>query len=430
MSWMQRIIFSLSFLLWTSAFAANDHATFVPSEHVTIGNNIKLYFNASDQGRMDYTFQLPNGLIVSYGDLIALGDFYEIVDQPIAYGKTDAERKSRFLTAFNSVAQSTSAASEANQILAVIHDEKKIIEDALQNGEKVESVYKRMSNENNRKYNCITGGGCSSSAWWVQPGRYLSLAGSNYDHFGQNAWLAYKAGHDLAIEQAVIGYQTHDVKRLALAYAMNAFASHFLSDRFSSGHIRTPREELAAHVTPGDIGSVLSGFMHNEENVNGLHAHNLRGDRWIAYGDSSYFNPKNHMHRNLINETLQTSADQIYSAYRFGLIEENSDEIIHRLLPIADEIGNASRQDISPLFYWDSHSQKLMRRLDTANLYDRHWTSEWWGWSTLALLTEQKGLPTMAQAQIILAGHGEEAMQNGLITDKNMINYIKANSRK
>ena len=427
MAWFWRIFFFLYATTFTSPlFAASEHQTFLPSEHVMLGDQIKLYFSSNHTGQTDYFFHLPNGLTVTYGEIISLGDFYEIVDQPIVYGKSDTERKARFLAAFDSLARTPASVSEANQILAIIRNEKKMIETALKNGEKPEDVYKKIGSDQNRQYNCITGGGCSPSTWWTKPGRYLNLAANNYDHFGENAWLAFKIGHDAALEQAMLAYQTHDLKKLEMAYAMNAFASHFLSDRFSAGHIRTPREELATHVTPSEIGSALSGYMHNEENSNSIHVHNLRGDRWIAYGDGYYFNERNSTHRIMINEALQTSVDRIFYAYQFGVEQKTTD--ISTIIPIPDEINNESRLDISPLFYWDNATEQLMRREDTANLYDRHWTASWWGWSTLALLSQQKGIPVLAQAQIALSGHGKEAMRYGLITDKHIAAYIQSHS--
>lgn len=227
----QSLLFFFLLSCASSAFA-KDQETFAPSEHVTLGDNVQIRLSANDSGQVGHIFHLPNGLDVSYGDLVAMGDFYEIVDKPIAFGKNEAERRSRFLTAFHSFAQSPSAVSEAKQILAVIHNEKKAVEDAVSRGENPEDVYQKMGKDNNRQYNCITGGGCSPSTWWTQPGRYLNLASSNYDHFGDYAWIAYQTGHQLALEQAILARQTQDPAKLELAYAMNAFATHFLSDRF------------------------------------------------------------------------------------------------------------------------------------------------------------------------------------------------------
>jgi len=250
------------------------------------------------------------------------------------------------------------------------------------------------------------------------------LIQEDYDHFGENAWLAYKAGHDVAMLAASAAHEARDIKQLTRAYAMNAFASHFLSDRFASGHMRTPRIELAASVTPSVVGSLLSGYMHKEENHYGLHVHNSRKDHWMAYGDRTYFLDINAENRAFLQEALQQSADEVFSAYQDGVIAKDD---VASLLPYPDEEGVASNLDIATMFYWDAHSMQLFRRSHLANVNDQHWTIDWWGWSTLLILSKQHPLPTLAQAQLILNGYGKEAVAEGLITDKSMLLVVKQN---
>ena len=97
------------------------------------------------------------------------------------------------------------------------------------------------------------------------------------DHFGDYAWAAYKAGHSeaLRIAKEGIDIEKHgdltDLRdyygkvlpdknlfkdksgkavtlsredNLRLAYFYDAFALHYLSDQFASGHTRCPRMEL------------------------------------------------------------------------------------------------------------------------------------------------------------------------------------------
>ncbi len=420
----------LSLCVFTFLFQVPTHAlnlaqpNFFSGEHVLLGNHVKIYYSFNDPGQKAALLHLANGLDLTYGEILSLGDFYEIINASISQAKTNAERRERFLAAFRSFAQESSAVSEVPQIMDVIHDEIQMLQDGMNKGEKPEDIYKKIGHENDRKFNCITGGGCSSLTWFLFPGRYLLLANQDFDHFGDNALISYRIGHELAIEEAIQAHQTGDKKKLETAYAMNAFACHFLSDRFASGHIRTPRQELTDHVTPGTIGSLLAGFMHNEENASSLHVHNLRGDHWIAYGDKSYFNPKNDRHRKLIDETLQASADQVFLAYLFGL-PPIFDPVI-ALIPQADEMGSMSYYDPSPLFYWDKTSNKLMRRSDMSNPYARHWTDDWWGWSTLIELQRVSGgLLDQAQAQLALSELGQQALQDGLITNKEIADYIK-----
>jgi hypothetical protein len=430
MTSLWRTLISLSVVVIASqssiSFASNSSSGFTSAEHTILGDSIKLYFAPQDPGQKGMPLQMPNGLKVTYGDIVSVGDFYEIPGQPVSLGKSDSDRKARFLAAFNSFALNASVINEATQILAVIHNEKTTIDEAIKKGQKAEDVYKEIASDLDRQFNCITGGGCATKTWWLTPGRYLTLANEDYDHFGANAWLTYQTGHEMALQQAADAHQTSDLKKLEIAYAMNAFACHFLSDRFSSGHIRTPRTELPANTTPSLTGTLLSEYMHDEESEYGLHVHNVRGDYWTAYGDRYYHNPKNTEHVRLTLETLQASADQIFYAYRTGDTSVAND--LHDLIPQADEIANTGKLDIAPLFYWDEASHKLMRRENMSNPYDRHWTDSWWGWSTLAELKRERGITLKSQAALALSDHSEQALQQGLIENENILAYTKEKS--
>lgn len=364
--------------------------TFESSEHIALGDDIKLYFKRDDPGELNYHLHLPNGLVLTYGDILALGDLYAVPNQPIALGKNAAERKKRFLLGFNSFASNQTAVDEAKKLMQVLHHEKEIIETVIKEGGDPVPVYIKMANETNRQLNCITGGGCSRK-WWLKPGRYMKISISNVDHFGSYAWIAYNVGHKIALEQAVIAKQTKDLKRLEIAYAMNAYASHFLSDSFASGHIRPPRIELVQHIHPSIYGYMLVNFMHYEENEAGIHVHNRNGDEWIAYGDRYFFNHHNIENRKLLQQALQISTKEIFQAYLSGHIEKH--DIVKRLIPIPNETQNNANLDISPLFYWDNRSQTIMRRVDLYNKYDRHWTAKWNVLTTYLILNKQYGDP-------------------------------------
>lgn len=387
----QRLIFTLFvFLFCASAYAFDKGFTSV--EHLTFGDEVKLYFTSKNQGQSNTVITMPNGLHLTYGDILAFGDFYEVPHEVISLGKTDAERRERFIAAFNSFAINPSVIDEAKQILSVIHGAQELVREGMARGEDPTDILNRISPEAHRKLNCITGGGCSEKGWWLKPGRYLILANTDFDHFGDHAWIAYQTGHQVAMEMALKARETADLKKLEFAYALNAFASHFLSDRFSSGHIRTPRLKLYMQVTPSTVGSLLVNFMHNEESIYGIHVHNKRGEHWVAYGDRLYFKEEDKTHREKLQEVLQMSANEIFDAYQLGLTQSSLEDLV----PQADEIGNHGSIDIAPLFYWDNDLQKLMRRVDVANRFDRHWTENWAGWSTLILLSSAHGIPSIA----------------------------------
>lgn len=419
---LPRILACILLLFTTPAFSADTQFKFGGAEHIFIGDDIELFFSSEELGKKGHVFQLPSGLKASYGDMLAFGDFYEILNKAISLGKSEEERDARFLKAFNSFAYTSENAKEAALILEVLHKEQELVKDALKKGEDPYQVLTEHSNELGRQLNCITGGGCMPKVWWSQPGRFLKLANVDYDHFGAHAWLAYKTGHHLAMREAIAAGKTKDIHKLEIAYAMNAFACHFLSDRFSAGHMRTPRFELSNEVTPQLTGSLLSTFMHNEENAYGLHVHNLRGDRWIAYGDRYYFSSQNRTSRKLQKELLQRSADQIFTAYVRGYEPEDN---LQELVPLPDENAESSNADVSPLFYRSEKSKKLMRRQDVGNVYDKHWTEDWWGWSTLALLAKTHGVPPEAQMKLAHSEYVDKALEYGLITDPIILEQIK-----
>jgi hypothetical protein len=132
-------------------------------------------------------------------------------------------------------------------------------------------------------------------------GAYADLALDNELHFsptffppdaahtaGQfpGNWPAFETAHAAALEKidalaAASGRSTSSETGPipADAIAQLAHGFHFLTDAFSSGHMRVPRHQLGRH------GSLLSGVMHDVENDLGLTVTNGFNDRWHAFGD-------------------------------------------------------------------------------------------------------------------------------------------------
>jgi hypothetical protein len=412
----------LSALILYSPFAlASPH--FESSEHTTAGNYVKLFFKSDDPGTKGIPLHVANHSAYTYGDIVALGDFYEVVGQPISQGKDDAERKSRFLAAFNLFAEKTDTVDETQKLLAVFQNELKAVQDGMDKGENPSDIYKKIANDNNRQYNCITGGGCDEKNWWLRPGRYVTLANQNFSHFGDDAVLSYQAGHQAALDEAVLAHQTKDPAKLEIAYAMNAFASHFLSDRFASGHMRTPRNELYNFVTPHALGSLLGSYMHTEESYYGLRVRNKRGDQWVAYGDRYYFELNNETNKKMLHEALQRSADEIFSTYQTG--EMPAQDTVAELIPTPRDKGPNRTIDVCSMFFANSLGY-VLRRQDLSDINDEHWTTHWSPLLTLATLAKLNGeLSTLDQAELVRAGFGEKASEYGLITDKNIANFVR-----
>jgi len=77
---------------------------------------------------------------------------------------------------------------------------------------------------------------------------YLALAGRNISHFltGGTSWATYFKWHSKAFVHALDAGIDSSENAWREALSKEAFALHFLTDSFSSGHIRTPRSEMDA----------------------------------------------------------------------------------------------------------------------------------------------------------------------------------------
>lgn len=399
---------------------AHAQMSFTSAEHLSLGDSV--HFSLIEPSATPHRFTLPNGEQLTYGEMVAMADLYEIPGAPLATAPDEPTKRNRFLDAFNSFTLKPTVHDELTAIVKLFHFEKNTIDAAIAAGQAPEEALKNVFPDLDRQFNCITGGGCLASNWWMFPGRYLKLAEQDYDHFGADALLAYQVGHRLALEQAVNAKKTGDLSRLTVAYAMNAFASHFLSDRFASGHLRTPRKLLNDHVTPTEAGALLANYMHNEENANGLHVHNAAGDQWLAIGDRSCLNPKNAAHKKMVERALQRSVDELEAAYSQGSSE--IPDSVAPLIPWVDEENNHVKGDISPLFYWDAASKTLYRRKEIGNLHDAHWIKNWWGWSTLIELRKHYGLTMPQQARLARSKIAKQALDAGLITHPAILNAM------
>ena len=227
---------------------------------------------------------LTNGVAIKFEEIIALaGDFYGLPKQPIidplkGEDQDDSDSHQRFTDAYNTLARAPKEElqNELDKLLETLEKE-------CEEGESIDA----------KTWDEITGG-----KWFfglpVKQGRMLHLAENNHDHFLPYAKDAYLAGHQLAINkareageylkarQACKEYHGeeeerffHEASRLGTfvgdhlgddvfsdgdfhtlarkqlwedekqhtrllheAFSLDAFACHFLTDSFASGHIR------------------------------------------------------------------------------------------------------------------------------------------------------------------------------------------------
>ena len=133
---------------------------------------------------------------------------------------------------------------------------------------------------------------------------------------------------------------------------MDAFALHYLTDLFSSGHIRTPRRELFDASKTQTTAGFSANAMHDEDGYYGLKVKNEHAE-WIAYGDYSYFSPRNIDNRRQINLAIQASIDEVWDAYRTG----NAPKEFHAM----KYIPKAASGNHPPLFKFDKPGETLVR---------------------------------------------------------------------
>lgn len=358
---------------------------FEGGEHTFIGDSIKLYFFADDQGTpaSQVPLTVQTDLELTYGQILALGgDFYGCPDAPISDGATQAARMALFQSAYETLSGHAHQVKEAKKILAIMQEEITAVQAALNAGQSPSTVYDALGDRLNKAWNKATGGGSFISDL-IPMGRYLELATTNWDHFGQYAVMAYQAGHAVALNQALVAYNTPNPSEaeqiLSGAYAMNAFADHFLSDLFSSGHIRDPRKEIYATAWVGVTANLCAKGMHDEDSKYGLMVANANGDTWRAYGDKQYFETYNLENQYMVDIAVQVSADEIFATFLTGQMPQ--DPSMYEALSYAPNITqvqdyqNNPLGNFSPMFVLDGGSVQCRADLNNLNLHQ--WSSIW-----------------------------------------------------
>ncbi|KAF9888251.1 hypothetical protein FE257_008820 [Aspergillus nanangensis] len=274
------------------------------AEHTWLGDAIPLrWHDGTIKLAKELPLHLPNGLQMSYGTINALaGDFYAMKD-PICEGPTLPQRQDRFKRSFDFLASDHTTPAEAHELMHVLQSEIDKVNAAIRDGKSVPEAYYNMGDMTFEfvrimsKYRPVGSG---------KPD-YLELAKSNFDHFGEGARMAYDAGHSLALDVACKGTP----EALELAYAMNAFADHFLEDQFAAGHLRTPRKALSGV----GISDLCAKYMHDEDNAIGLRVSNPHGESWTAYGDKKLLTDDDAENQKRCHRALMASADEVYDAW-------------------------------------------------------------------------------------------------------------------
>lgn len=349
------------------------------AEHAWIGDQITLTYRV--RGNLPakrFPLNISSRHLLTYGQLIALGgDFYGVVGAPIS---TATEPGKAFIDAWNSLVTADDA--EVKAILAIMDEEIAAVEKAQADGQEPSTAYHELGDKLSARWNRLTGGGSVVSDF-LPPGRYLQLSSENWDHFNTFAVTAYTVGHDNATYLASLAAeQPEDVQDAYLeeAYAMNAFADHFLTDLFSAGHVRAPRKALTDilsnwHAMAGGAGGLLTRSMHDEDGEHGLNVINANKTRWKAYGDKKLLDSCSVDNRRQVVAAVQASADDVWEAFRGGKHQRSALTYIPDL-QAAQSVSTWNNP--SPLFRIESDRPgQVYRRRDMANREDFTWTNDW-----------------------------------------------------
>jgi hypothetical protein len=293
---------------------SNKDTQYESPEHFLLGSGVKLkYSQSSEQGNQSNVLSigLTNGSTqkLSFAQIVYLaGDFMGDPNTQIG-GHSEGVNKNNFDVNFKVMTR----APARDYLPGII----KIVNEELQNNSKQIANHEPFDipDEDNIRFNCVTGGGCNKVTFLTNFGLYMKLASANYDHFGQDAIDSYLAGHSLALNLAKTAKSDNDLK---LAYAYEAYADHFLTDLFASGHLRTPRRNIVTwcKYTPETVSSFLTKIMHDQENKNGIYITNRAGKRWKTYGDKELYINDNSDSLKQALLVMQKSIDQLYDVYK------------------------------------------------------------------------------------------------------------------
>lgn len=372
-----RILFCFLFSSLAIAQPHTVHTYFKSFEHQLLGDTVLLELADGESAAAPvHKLTLPNTNKLTYGDIVALGgDFYGIPHAPISDGQSMEERMQRFKNAFSDLADEQPNYRCgydfcANRILEVLAGETSSL---------VGHDFTQPMNERGPK-NAI-------KLDYLTANNFLSLAIRNWDHFLPTSMLAYEAGHAAAIAQAkmakTLATPQEQNAAVEIAYAMNAFADHFLTDMFSSGHLRVPRKELYDQSGTASMAGLLANLMHDEDGRVGLTVHNKAGTKWKMYGDGMLFIPGAKANLQQVSLAIATSVAEVAQAFKTGqsvaieqfgvknLVAELDDALLH---PTTSEVNS------SPLYSMD-RAGRVLARIPQNSLCSYDWTSDWSGLS-------------------------------------------------
>ena len=303
---------------------------FPPPVNTVPARTFKMTFNGTG-----FNSHPQNGLQLTYGQIVALGgDFYADPANPVSSQAGFAAQQAQMKKNVDSLFVLPTSNAEANSILEVMKKEVLASQAMVLRGLPPSLVY--STDYWDLQYNGITGG--SYVSFKLGQGRYLLIAATNWDHFGKDALTSYAAAHAVAMQMANNARNANDLQQ---AYAVNAFADHYLTDLFAAGHLRTPRRQMwlktgfsgNVPLSDSNYDSIASGksgviarSMHDEDNLNGLWVINTGidlPDQWLCFGDGHYRDAGNAANAALVQKAVATSIQEVYAAFDGGVVVDD-----------------------------------------------------------------------------------------------------------
>lgn len=222
---------------------------------------------------------------------------------------------------------------------------------------------------------------CNLTGFFSMPG-YLEVVSQNYNHFGWNNMLAYVDYHGQALQIAKLSFEKKEThpelsqQLLHKAIVFNAFADHYLSDAFASGHIRVPRvqiKEWAKKQLPGLLkssrGDFLSMILHNFESLDprtgievGLRVQNALGDTWLTRGDG-----KLNLYSNIKDLTVLLPKRAIEESFKDILIAAEYGDLPHGVYQATQFVPY--QFDVPLIDKLSPEHQQVKKQQDVINLF-------------------------------------------------------------
>lgn len=249
-----------------------------------------------------------------FGEVIALaGDFY---------AHLDARAAADFSWAWPKVTGLTGWITGDYRATTLVGDSK----------ENVQAILDVIDRDKNKVMSAIQEFGTAISdarASGYPARRYLALASQNHCHFasqplgygdhGNEALSIYRAYHRRALQQAESAGDLSNWNELHQALVVEAFACHFLTDLFASGHIRTPRRLLGERMGVITGGLINAMNMHGEDNKMGLWCTTRMATQprvvWRAYGDGALCKLEAKIHLAQIQEAVRLSVAEVFARF-------------------------------------------------------------------------------------------------------------------